>query len=49
MASPNTTQNSFSTILANFIRLQNNALESLQKVQQATVSIADTVTVNVAN
>ena len=49
MASPNTTQNSFSTILANFIRLQNNALESLQKVQQATVSIADTVTVTVAN
>jgi len=49
MANPNTTQNSFSTILANFIRLQNNALESLQKVQQATVSQADTVTVTVAN
>jgi hypothetical protein len=46
---PNTTQNSFSTILANFIRLQNNSLETLQKIQQATTSNADTLTINVQN
>jgi hypothetical protein len=46
---PNNTQNSFSTILANFIRLQNNSLETLQKIQQATTSNADTLTINVQN
>lgn len=45
----NTTQNSFSTILANFIRLQNNSLETLQKIQQATTSNADTLTISVLN
>jgi hypothetical protein len=46
---PNTTQNSFSTILANFIRLQNNSLETLQKIQQATTSNADTLAISVQN
>ena len=49
MAEPNTTQNSFSTILANFIRLQNNSVEVLQTIQKATVSKADTLMVSVAN
>ena len=44
---PNTTSNSFSTILANFIRIQNNALVTLQQIQQATVSQADTLNVTV--
>jgi len=45
----NNTDNSFSTVLANFIRLQNNALETLQQVHTATVSAADTVQINVLN
>ena len=49
MGNPNTTENSFATILANFIRLQNNSIETLQKIQQATTSNADTLTVNVQN
>jgi hypothetical protein len=47
MADPNTTSNSFSTILANFIRLQNNALTTLTQIQQATVSNADTLSITV--
>lgn len=47
MADPNTTSNSFSTILANFIRLQNNALTTLTQIQQATVSNADTLNITV--
>ena len=47
MADPNTTSNSFSTILANFIRLQNNALTTLSQIQQATVSNADTLSITV--
>jgi hypothetical protein len=46
---PNTTDNSFSTILANFIRLQNNSIETLQQIQQATTSNSDTVTIKVNN
>ena len=46
---PNTTDNSFSTILANFIRLQNNSIETLQQIQQATTSKSDTVTIKVNN
>lgn len=46
---PNTTSNSFSTILASFIRLQNNALTTLQQIQQATVSQADTLNVTVTS
>ena len=42
---PNTTSNSFSTILANFIRLQNNALTTLQQIQQATTSSNNTLDV----
>ena len=41
------TNNSLSTVLSEFIRLQNNSLETLQKLQQATVSVAETVEVNV--
>lgn len=37
------TNNSLSTVLADFVRLQNNSLETLQQLQQATVSIAETV------
>ena len=43
------TSNSFGTILADFIRLQNNALVTLQQVQEATVSNADTVQITVTN
>jgi len=46
---PNTTSNSFSTILANFIRLQNNALTTLQQVQEATTSNSDTVQITITN
>jgi hypothetical protein len=46
---PSTTQNSFSTILANFIRVYNNSLDTLQTIQKATISNSDTVTVNVNN
>lgn len=49
MGTPNTTENSFGTILANFIRLQNNSLETLQQIQAATTSNADTVAINVQN
>lgn len=49
MGNPNTTENSFATILANFIRLQNNSIETLQKIQQATTSNADTLTIDVQN
>lgn len=49
MTNPNTTQNSFSTILANFIRVYNNSLDTLQTIQKATISNSDTVTVNVDN
>ncbi len=37
------TNNSLSTVLADFVRLQNNSLETLQQLQQATVSVAETV------
>lgn len=43
------TSNSFATILADFIRLQNNSLEQLQKVSQAVTTNADTVTVTQTN
>ena len=42
------TSNSLSTVLTDFIRLQNNSLETLQKLQQATVSVADTININVS-
>jgi hypothetical protein len=44
-----TTQNSFSTILANFIKVYNNSLDTLQTIQKATISNSDTVTVDVNN
>ena len=37
------TNNSLSTVLADFVRLQNNSLETLQQLQQATVSVSETV------
>lgn len=43
------TNNSLSTILNNFVILQNNALETLQKLQQATISVAETIIINVTN
>jgi hypothetical protein len=43
------TSNSFATILAEFIRLQNNSLEQLQKVSQAVTSNADTITITQTN
>jgi hypothetical protein len=43
------TSNSFATILADFIRLQNNSIEQLQKVSQAVTTNADTITVNQTN
>jgi hypothetical protein len=46
---PNTTDNSFATILANFIRLQNNALTTLQQVQTATVSNSESVQISVTS
>lgn len=46
---PNTTDNSFATILANFIRLQNNALTTLQQVQTATISNSETVQISVTS
>jgi hypothetical protein len=48
MAGENTS-NSFATILADFIRLQNNSLEQLQKVSQAVTTNADTITVTQSN
>ena len=48
MASGNTS-NRFATILADFIRLQNNSLEQLQKVSQAVTTNADTITVTQTN
>jgi hypothetical protein len=41
------TSNSLSTVLSDFVRLQNNSLETLQKLQQATVSLAETVQIDV--
>jgi len=49
MSTPNTTENSLGTILANFIRLQNNSLDTLQAIQTATTSNADTVAITVSN
>ena len=49
MSTPNTTENSLGTILANFIRLQNNSIETLQQIQTATTSNADTVAISVQN
>ncbi len=43
------TSNSFASILANFIRLQNNSIEQLQKVSQAVTTNADAITVTQAN
>ena len=37
------TSNSLSSVLSDFVRLQNNSIETLQKLQQATVSTADTI------
>jgi hypothetical protein len=41
------TNNSLSTVLADFVRLQNNSLETLQQLQQATVSLSETVQIAV--
>jgi hypothetical protein len=41
------TNNSLSTVLADFVRLQNNSLETLQQLQQATVSLSETVQITV--
>lgn len=43
------TNNSFSTILADFVRLQNNALEIIAKQSQAVVTDADVVQVTTKN
>lgn len=43
------TNNSFSTILADFIRLQNNALEIISKQSQAVTTDADVITVTTNN
>ncbi len=47
--STNKTSNSFATILSEFIRLQNNSLEQLQKVSQAVSSNAETVSIIQSN
>lgn len=41
------TTNSFSTIIADFVRLQNNSLEIIQKLNAATISSAEAVNVTV--
>jgi hypothetical protein len=41
------TNNSLSSVLADFVRLQNNSLETLQQLQQATVSVSETVQISV--
>jgi hypothetical protein len=43
------TSNSFSTVLAEFIRLQNNALEIIAKQSQAVTTDADVITVTTQN
>jgi hypothetical protein len=43
------TNNSFSTILAEFVRLQNNALEVIQKQSQAVTTQADVIQVTTTN
>ena len=43
------TNNSFSTILAEFVRLQNNALEIISKQSQAVTTDADVITVTTNN
>jgi len=43
------TSNSFASVLADFIRLQNNSIEQLQQVSNAVSSNADTVTVTQTN
>lgn len=44
-----TTDNSFSNVIANFIRLQNNSVEILQKMSQATTTSADTIAITLQN
>jgi len=43
------TNNSFSTVLADFVRLQNNALEIVSKQSQAMTTDADAITVSTTN
>jgi hypothetical protein len=43
------TNNSFSTILAEFVRLQNNALEIISKQSQAVTTDADVISVKTTN
>ena len=43
------TSNSFASVLADFIRLQNNSIEQLQQVSTAVTSNAETVTVTQTN
>jgi hypothetical protein len=43
------TNNSFSTILAEFVRLQNNALEVISKQSQAVTTDADVISVTTTN
>jgi hypothetical protein len=43
------TNNSFSTVLADFVRLQNNALEIISKQSQAVTTDADVITVTTTN
>lgn len=41
------TTNSFSTIISDFVRLQNNSLDIIQKLNEATISSAEAVNVKV--
>jgi len=43
------TTNSFSTIIADFVRLQNNSLAIMQSLNEATISSAEAVSVNVTD
>ena len=43
------TSNTFATVLANFITLQNNAISQLQQISQATTSLSSTVNVTQTN
>lgn len=43
------TNNSFSTVLADFVRMQNNALEIISKQSQAMTTDADAITVTTSN
>lgn len=45
----NKTSNSFATVLAEFIRLQNNSLEQLQKVSQAVNTNSESISINQKN